>query len=1092
VGSERAPIEEEEQLFPPMQLQGPSNVAVDDGGGEGSEVDGEGEADFQSQLERLVRGRGPSLLDDIELFINRAGEGLEDSSSSDADGESAGPSIEEEEKEPDPGGAGQRSAPPRSLIEEEDEEEAPAFASPLMDDIEGARELQQRVGADPYRGLIEAGEVLQGGANAARRRGEGRYGAAVMHSLGGLAVKAASGEGGVAAGNASKKALKPLTAAAVPATLAKDAAKYTVGNLISTTGQAVQKIGEGRRDAVDPEGILEKQRLIDLKNQHEHGYDKQSEDQILDGTKNPETRRQAVTARGVRFEKGDHAKKIWDGPKKRSWGRIAQNGWMAVPRGIGKAVKGLVTSPASALKGIYNPIAKYGRKAGNWLSNNRWNRRRRANNALETLRTRAAAPDEATRYPAAAKGALRADSPLGTHRFLNFRGAEAAIGSHTRKVRQAQGFDNILGQKDYEKLDRAERVEYRELERNLLTGSSKYANVADKFGDDSALIRTVANQFDDPAAAPAQPGDQQAPANAAPQPGEDGSVMLSKKEAPDFQDATLPKDKNTGSSAVEGIAKAVEFGSKLGVEIPKKAAPVVGGITHVLSKTVPDMLEGDEIEKYMPTAQGAAKFGKDYEAYNANTALYRAGLMAEGVGTAADLFKTGKQYLNRDKDPRESAAPERRMLEDNLQMTDRVRALLKAKVDAGASEESIARTKRLRNRLMMVHRVTANRKLARAQEMNGITPLNEYTKKESDFITKGNLSEEKEVGAKGVGELGKEFAKSTKKMLGSAIPVFDTNKANTAEGSVASEIERLYGAGGKEGYLRRNLARQSGSEAVDPQLEADGTEQEAIEEEEKRPSGDLDAGSNSQDAEVSEDDRPRRPSEWDFNVDSDEEPAVEQAPVDIAEEFAPVDDGARRPMDHEADREEEEMPANVGPENVGAPPKDLLDQMADYEDVPASRASARRAGQLSEALAPAQQVPASAVEQAPVDSAEEFAAVDDGERQRRETIIRRVSIPRRSTIMERRVVDDDDREEEKVAASIEPDMVNAEVDEPAQQANIDPAPSKQSAAQKMAARGLFPLIAEEATSMNAGSYVSGSADNVRVVLERLGIGKAGR
>ena len=806
MGSERATIEDEEKFFSPMQLNSPAQVAMDAGGGQGEPMS----KDQRQQSQQLIRGRGPSLFGDPEQIVDQAGADQENESDDDSD---------------DNGG---RQSSARLIQEEEvgDEKVAPQAPaldkSKLKEDIWGARELQEEVGANPYRGVIEAGEILQGGANAARRRGEGRYGAAALHSLGGLAVSAANSEGASAAGNAAKTALKPLTAAALPATLAKDAAKYTVGNLISTAGQAVQKVGDSKRDAADPEGILENQRLIDLKNQHEFGYDTTS-------TEMGRTREQEVTERGVRFEKGDDAKRIWEGPKKRTWGRIAQNAVAAPFRGIGKAIKGLATSPAAAFKSIVNPVAKYGRKFGNWVSNNSWNRKRRANNALERLRARTD-PNNANPYPAEAESALKADSPLGKNRMLNFRGADAAIRSHTRDVRQAQGFDNILGQKDYEKLDHADRVDYRERERALLTSSPKYANMADSFTQDSDQIRSIAQQFDvEPAAAQGPDAEQNRP----PLIGEgDGEFEnLEEKDAPRLGETELAKDSHAGASAVEGIDKAVKFGAKLALDIPKKAAPAVGAITGVLGKTVPDMLEGQALEDYAPYGEAATTFGEDSKNYNAGADLYRAPLIAESVGTAADLFRTANQYRNRDKDPNETALNERRTLEDTREMTNRVRALLQAKKDSGASEESIARTKRLRNKMMMHRLVTANRKLAKAQEMNGITPLNEYTKKESDFVRTGEYSKDEEVGAKGAGELAKELGKNTKKIFGAY-----AGGTNTADSK--SEAERLYPPN-----RDADDADDADDAVADPQLGDAGAHQsvlEEIEDEEKHAPGELD------------------------------------------------------------------------------------------------------------------------------------------------------------------------------------------------------------------------------------------------------------
>jgi hypothetical protein len=394
-------------------------------------------------------------------------------------------------------------------------------------------------------------------------------------------------------------------------------------------------------------------------------------------------------------------------------------------------------------------------------------------------------------------------------------------------VRQAQGFDNILGQKDYEKLNQADRVDYRERERALLTSSPKYANMADSFTQDSDQIRSIAQQFDvEPAAVQGPDAEQNLP----PLIGEgDG-------EFENLGEPELAKDSHAGASAMEGVDKAVKYGAKIALELPQKAAPAVDAITHVLGKTVPDMLEGQALEDYAPTAEAVTDFGEGYSKYTAGAGLYRAPLIAKGVGTAVDLFRTANQYRNRNEDPNKTALNERRTLEDTREMSKRVRALLKAKEESGASAESIARTKRLRNKMLMHRLVTANRKLAKAQEMNGITPLNEYSKKESDFVRSdvGEYSKDEEVGAKGPGELAKEFGKNTKKIFGAFVG--DTNTADST-----SEAERLYPPN-----RDADDVDDVDDAGVDPQLRDAGAHQSVIEDEEKRASGELSAGGNSQ------------------------------------------------------------------------------------------------------------------------------------------------------------------------------------------------------------------------------------------------------
>lgn len=844
MGSERATIEELEMIHSPMQLNSPAHVAMDAGNLDDNDMDDSGDAggdagggagepmsrDQRQQIQDLIRGRGPSLFNELEQLVDQAGADQENDSDDDSDGDSddnggrqsSAPLIQEEAQEPERLSSRSSGAP---LIEEEEGDEVAAAEAPALDksqlrpDVLGARDLAENAGATPGRNWVEAGEILQGDANSARRRGEGRYGAAALHGIADLAVSAGSGEAGGAAAGVVKGAMKPLAAPAMVGKLAIDAVKYTVGGLVSAGGQAVQKIGDNKRDALDPEGLLEQQRLVDVANRHEYGIDMTSEKQGL-------TRREEVAARGVRMEQGDKAKKIWNGPKKRSWGRVTQNAIAAPFRGIGKAVKSLVTSPAAGLKSTVNFFSKYGRKAVNGISNI-FNRKRRANNALERLRERSAANGE-DRYPAAPANALKADSPLkqGTY---NFRGGEASIRSHTRDVRKAQGFDNILGQKDYEKLSEADRREYKDKEKTLLTESPKYLGANDKVASDSNIIKGIAQKFAEPDAQD-QGDQQQAPANIPPrnavaEASNDDFEMIPDNYASNFGKPELAKDSHPGMSIAEGIKKGVGVGEQL-VETSKKLDAPVGIVTNFLGQQLPDMLEGQALEDYAPHAESAKAVGDTFKSINENAALYRAPLIGKGLNTGFDLYKTAKQSANRDKDANKTALNERQTLEDTREMSDRVRALLQEKKDAGASKESIARTSRLRNKMLMLRLVTANRKLAKAQEMNSITPLNEYSKKESDFIGTGDYTKDKEVGAKGVGELGKEAGKATVKTLKAVIGYGGANKADDSK-----EADRLYGPGGKF----------QGADAV-----ADQNVIEEIEDEEKHASGELNAGGDSQ------------------------------------------------------------------------------------------------------------------------------------------------------------------------------------------------------------------------------------------------------
>ena len=630
----------------------------------------------------------------------------------------------------------------------------PLDKSGLMPDLVGARDLADEVGANPGRGWMEAGEILQGGANPARRRGEGRYGAAAVHSLAKLAVSAAGGEAAYAAGAEAKHAAAPITkplsaiAGFGVGKIIKDSAKYTVGGLINTTGQAIQAVGDAKRDRLDPEGLLEHQQLIDLKNRHEHGIDALSEEQ-------GRTRKEDVLARGLRFEKDDQARRIWDGPTKRTKGRIAQNLALAPVRGVGNAVKGLLTLPTKIARPTINFFAKYGRKTGRGIANLYPFRKLRAKRALARLKARTRLPAD-QRYPAQPADALRADSPLESQRsgwrkfkngFMNWRGADAAIRNHARHVRSAQGLDNVLGQEDFMTLSAADRRKYRRYEDSLLENSPKYANATQAHSQDEQAIRSVAGEF----------FKQREAAGVISEDRERGELPESEQ---------IPKDSNTGMASAVGLERYGVSPTEKLLGVSKDVDPIVDNVTKYLAETVPDSLEGQALEDYKHHAQNADAVNKAFGGFNKTVSEYRVPTILEGIHTAVDLGKTAKQSAHRNDDPMNTAQRERRAVEDVHRMQEARLALIKAKKAAGASQASIDRTQRARNRAWLHSAITDIRKLGKTQELNGITPLNEYTKKEADFIRDGKYHKDEVQGHKTWSELGGELVKGIKKIPG--------------------------------------------------------------------------------------------------------------------------------------------------------------------------------------------------------------------------------------------------------------------------------------------------------------------------------------
>ena len=212
-----------------------------------------------------------------------------------------------EEEDQAPGGVDQK--PPIQRPE--------GFRPDVTDDADSLRAITKKMGK--WDRLAEVGQTLQGQGNANRMRGEHRYGAAAAHGLGNFALSVGTGAGAIASGPA---ALAAMTAVGLPSAFAAPVLmgpKAAIGNTLQIAGQTADFIADKRRDALDPTKEARKQVLTDLANRHDFGQDSNPESpELTPDEAAAKTRVAEVDAKGVRFEKDDQAKRVFEGTPIRS------------------------------------------------------------------------------------------------------------------------------------------------------------------------------------------------------------------------------------------------------------------------------------------------------------------------------------------------------------------------------------------------------------------------------------------------------------------------------------------------------------------------------------------------------------------------------------------------------------------------------------------------------------------------------------------------------------------------------------------------------------------------------------------------------
>lgn len=666
---------------------------------------------------------------------------------------------------------------PASESEHASESEAPANRSPAMlPDIAGGREMQAKT--KTWNRVGEWGSTIQGKTNTARMRGEGRYGAAALHSVGNFLAKTGDGAAGITA------------AATLPVNLAGTLAspvKATVSKLVGAVGQSVEGVSDFAKDRIDPEALGEQQSLVDLANRHNVGQDSA-------GGGSGMTRREEADAYGIRFEKGDHAKRLWKGRKKRSAGRIAENFLSAPLRGLASVPMG-IWKGAKSLGGLFaNTLPKYGRKFGNWLGKNRFSTSRRGRKGFENMMAIGDRDEARKRQDAAYLGrdlgmmekkrvnddpdriAKRSwlrrkifkgpdkDAWRGKDDPRAWRGAEAQVRSAARTHLHATGRDLMLGRKEFNSLNAYERKMYKDVERNRVRNSPEYQKALDS--QSTAAIELVKRQM------AAENPSEQPPAGELAHESVEGQSQAEPKligEADPAADFEMPEAAATNPDLVPHEAKNTTsklmatgqfLDEKVNVAKDKvltlqKGAAQVSPVAKFLGEKVPAMLNSkpDLAEGYAPIQQGAQQVGdfvdsyvkKPMDAANKVTGIEQlplVPLVSNALSTGADLIQTAAQYKHRNDDPNATGHHQRQGVKDLRTMLAAHQALQGAEADTGATEQQ--QRARVRRKLRTVMRLAvANKKLASAQTKAGLTARNEYSHKEEEFITSGKFQKDK-------------------------------------------------------------------------------------------------------------------------------------------------------------------------------------------------------------------------------------------------------------------------------------------------------------------------------------------------------------
>ncbi len=653
----------------------------------------------------------------------------------------------------------------------------PAPAIPdMIPDIAGGRAMQAKTSA--WNRVAEVGSTMQGQTNTARMRGEGRYGAAALHGVGNFLAKTGDNAAGITA------------AAALPLNLAGTLAapvKATTSKVVGALGQTVEGVSDFAKNRIDPDALAEQQSLIDVANRHNRGNDSA-------GGGTGMNRREEADAYGVRFEKGADARKLWGGRKKRSAGRIAENFLSAPVRGLASLPMG-IWKGAKAIGGLFtNTIPKYGRKFANWVGSNRFSTARRGRQGFENMMA-VGNRDEARKRQDAAylgrdlgmmeqkranedpdrqakkswlsrtffkgpdKAAWRGKDDPGA-----WRGAEAQVRHAARVHLHATGRDLMLGRKEFNSLNAYDRKMYKSTERNRVQNSPEYQKALDSQNTEAiARVRAQLAAQEPAEEAAEQPVVQE---SAESQPLGESALLGDADPAADFEmpeaAATnpdlVPHEESNSSSTLMATGKFLEEKVNKTKDKALKAHKGVAQILPVakfMGEKVPAMLNSnpDMAEAYAPVQQGAQEVGGFIEKYvkkpmddaNALTGVKQlplVPLVSDGLTMGADLIQTGAQYKHRKDDPNATGHHERQGVQDLRTMLHAQQALEHTEAETGATDQQTrARTRRKLRAAMRL--AVANQKLAKAQTKAGLTPRNEYSHKEEEFINTGTFQKDK-------------------------------------------------------------------------------------------------------------------------------------------------------------------------------------------------------------------------------------------------------------------------------------------------------------------------------------------------------------
>jgi hypothetical protein len=622
--------------------------------------------------------------------------------------------------------SGEDNEAPVGVVQKPPIQRPGGFRPDVTDDADSLRAITKNMGK--WDRLAEVGQTLQGQGNAARMRGDHRYGAAAAHGLGNFALSVGTGAGAIAgapAGMAAMTAVGLGSAFAAPVLMS---AKAAIGNTLQIAGQTADFIADKRRDALDPKGEARQQVLTDLANRHDFGQDSNSESpELTQDEAAAKTRVAEVDAKGVRFEKDDQAKRVFEGRKRRTGGRLAENAAMSVikfPWTVGKGLVGLG-------KKLFTAGSDWWHRKGWWqkrkfkIASRRLAEMERLDAAqkaqLDAAQKAQAAPDNAAPEGIEAGGADAPDNaeqdgiPAGeapapdnaAPEGIDARvaaapaagkpwkksklGVDRGIRLAVRAVRAeqaAEGQGGGIGWKDSRGMGSDDMKKYMALETSVVEGTDKFKRVQNKASEPG--YKSIIER------------------------GQGAMDPLRPRPIFDTTERFAPNQESAVPGALEGLSTVGKYGKDGLLPVIKLGLPAAIKSANALT-TIPEL-------PLLPIA-------------------------LEGLKTAADVGQTAFQAAHQKDDPLANASRERQGLTDMRQMFAAQMAMRQAErgEEGGKSDEAVTAERKVRARRILRAQgrmVLANQKLVKAQAKTGITSLNEYTGQQSNFIANGNVEDE--------------------------------------------------------------------------------------------------------------------------------------------------------------------------------------------------------------------------------------------------------------------------------------------------------------------------------------------------------------